>query len=102
MNKNKLFILSIVFNVLMIIVALIVGAEAACGGFICAIFFTFEIKNALIPLKNGFGSNPVKGKYTRSGNLKRYRLICIVHYIVMILLGISIVLDKIISIHRSR
>ena len=100
MNKNKLFILSIVFNVLMIIVALIVGAEAACGGFIFGIIFTFEIKNALVYSPRLFYSNSLKSWYNKRGQLGKYRTYCIVLYTIIALASLANIVEHLLLLTK--
>ena len=102
MNKNKLFILSIVINALMAIVALIIGAETACGGFIFGIIFTFEIKNALVYSPRLFSSNSLKAWYNKRGQLGKYRTECIVLYIIIVLASLVNLVEHILLLTKQK
>ena len=79
------FCISIISCIILALISLVFGMVAPVGGLVLCISLTFEIRDALIPLKPGIrlGRNPMKSWYNNRGKLKRYRIYCIILYSIL-------------------
>ncbi len=87
--KQRLYIITIIATLVVAVIFYILGAEMACCGLVFSLWLLYEMKNALEPEPKFFSVNPVRSWYRRRGKLKRYRVVSIVWYTVIILASIS-------------
>ena len=102
MKTNKLFLISVSVCSALAITSLILCRDGTVGAFMVCIWQSFEIKNALIPTKPGFqigvAHNPSKSWHSKRGTLKRYRLECIISYVIFFLVGVFFLVTNIINL----
>ena len=85
MKRKIVFYAFVAIHIILILVSLITNQEASAGGFLCCTVLFFEIKNALKPTKPGLGWNPSKVWHNKRGTLKKYRVECIILYVIVFL-----------------
>ena len=85
MKLSSIWLVAFIGTLILTIVSLILGIEAAAGFAFSAIAL-LEYNNAFKELK---GYNPVKASFLNHGNLKGYRKFCIVLFLLLFSLSLS-------------
>ena len=85
--KQRIYIITMVVTLVAAVVFYILGAEMACGGLLFSLILLYDIKHALEPTLKC--RHPLKLWHIRRGTLKKFRVICIVWYTIIILASIS-------------
>ena len=93
--KQRLYITTIIATLVIAVIFYILGAEMACCGLLFSLILLYDIKHALEPTLKC--RHPLKLWHIRRGTLKKFRVICIVWYTIIILASIKSFIDHLCS-----